>query len=97
MTASSTLGVHRKDVRMSPAQPGWWRGGWCAEDDLKALSRQHLDRLVQPAPGKRALSGFHGRPSELGDPDQRDAGLAHELGIYRPAFPRPLFGVVADT
>src|SRR3990172_1503890 len=45
-TATATLGVHRENVRMRPAEPGRWGCSWGAKNGLKTLSSQHRDRLV---------------------------------------------------
>ncbi len=94
---AASLDINREDIRVCPAQPGWWRCCWRAENDLQPLFSQHIDRSIEPVPVELALAWFHNCPGKFCDPHKRYPSLFHELGIQRPALLRPVFGVVAHA
>jgi len=86
-----------QDVGVGLTEPGRGRGRRGAEHGVDALGGEGVDGLVEPTEVERTLGGLHLCPGELTQAREVDAGLAHQAGVRRPAFARPLLRVIVDA
>jgi hypothetical protein len=58
---------------------------------------EQFDRLVQPGEIIFTFVGLHLDPGELGEPDDVEMGISHQLGIRFPSIAWPVFRVVVSS
>ena len=86
--------VHRKRCGVIVTQPGRRRCCGCGQAHPDATVVQQVQDAVQPAEVAGPFAGLQQRPAEHPHRGKVDARLLHQPDILRPAFGRPLLGVV---
>ena len=75
------MGVDAHDLGVTGGEPGGYRGGGGADDDVQAVGGRGIDRTVDVGEVEDAGGGVPGAPGELGDADGGEAGLDHHLHV----------------
>src|SRR5271166_2759763 len=85
--------INAKSLRIFGCQPGWRRGGGCAENDADVVLRGEGNGAFEPPEFVMPFGGLHGAPGKLADADEVDVRGFHEGEVGLPLGFRPLFGI----